>query len=188
MDDNAGSNAPRNPHTFVAIDFETADRYPDSACAIALVRVENWQITEQKCWLIRPPRKNFYFTYLHGISWRDVAEQPNFQELWPNLREFMRTASFLAAHNAPFDRSVLYACCRAARITPPGLRFRCTMELARQVWKIYPTKLPLVCARLGIPLNHHDAGSDAEACARIVIAASRGNSIYAMSSQSDLNS
>jgi hypothetical protein len=93
MDDNAGSSAPRNPNTFVAIDFETADRYRDSARAVSLVRVENWQITEQKCWLIRPPRKNFYFTYLHGISWKDVAVQPNFQELWPNLRAFMGTAS-----------------------------------------------------------------------------------------------
>jgi DNA polymerase-3 subunit epsilon len=32
--------------------------------------------------------------------------------------------------------------------------------------------LKSVCRRLGIALNHHDAGSDAEACARIVIAAS----------------
>jgi DNA polymerase-3 subunit epsilon len=31
--------------------------------------------------------------------------------------------------------------------------------------------LPDVCRRLGIGLIHHDPGSDAEACARIVIAA-----------------
>jgi DNA polymerase-3 subunit epsilon len=173
MDENPGEGTRRQPNTFVAIDFETADRSADSTCAVALVRVENWQITEQKSWLIRPPRRNFSFTYLHGISWKDVAEQPSFPELWPSLREFMGAASFLAAHNAPFDRSVLHACCRAARITPPGFHFRCTMELARRVWKIYPTKLPMVCARLGIPLNHHDAGSDAEACARIMITASR---------------
>ncbi len=174
MKENPGSGAARNPNTFVAIDFETADRSLDSACAVALVKVKDWQIAERGYWLIRPPRKNFSFTYLHGISWKDVADQPSFQELWPNLLEFMETASFLAAHNAEFDQSVLYACCRLARIAPPALPFRCTVELARRVWKIYPTKLPLVCARLGIPLDHHDARSDAEACARIVIAASRG--------------
>ena len=36
---------------------------------------------------------------------------------------------------------------------------------------IRPTKLPDVCRRLGIPLLHHDAASDATACARIVLAA-----------------
>lgn len=29
---------------FVAIDFETANRNPDSACAIGLVKVENFQV------------------------------------------------------------------------------------------------------------------------------------------------
>ena len=34
-----------------------------------------------------------------------------------------------------------------------------------------PTKLPCVCRRLRIPLRRHDAGSDAVACARIVLVA-----------------
>ncbi len=159
--------------SFVAIDFETADRSLDSACAVALVKVENWQITARNYWLIRPPRKSFRFTYLHKISWQNVADQPTFQELWPSFLEFVGGASFLAAHNADFDRSVLLACCQASQIPLPRLRFRCTAKLARRVLKIYPTNLPAVCARLGIPLNHHDARSDAEACARIMIAAHR---------------
>jgi DNA polymerase-3 subunit epsilon len=159
--------------SFVAIDFETADRSLDSACAVALVKVENGQITERNYWLIRPPRKNFRFTYLHGISWEHVADQPTFQELWPSVLEFMGAASFLAAHNADFDRSVLRACCQAAQIPLPRWRFRCTAKYARRVLRIYPTNLPAVCAQLGIPLSHHDARSDAEACARIMIAAHR---------------
>lgn len=39
--------------------------------------------------------------------------------------------------------------------------------------------LPDVCARLGIELNHHDALSDAEACARIAIAAGMGGGLSA---------
>jgi DNA polymerase-3 subunit epsilon len=45
------------------------------------------------------------------------------------------------------------------------------VKLARQTWRLYPTKLPNVCNYLGIPLDHHNAASDAEACARIVLAA-----------------
>ena len=49
--------------------------------------------------------------------------------------------------------------------------FTCTIQLARSLWGIYPTRLPDVCRRLRIPLHHHEAGSNAEACARIVLTA-----------------
>jgi len=43
--------------------------------------------------------------------------------------------------------------------------------MARAAFGIYPTRLDCVCQALGIPLVHHKAESDAEACARIVLAA-----------------
>jgi len=158
---------------FVAIDFETADDSPDSACAVALVRVENSEIIARQSCLIRPPRARFTFTYLHGISWEKVAAEPSFARVWPSLVSFLDGADFLAAHYADFDRAVLRACCRSAGIEPPKLSFECTVALARRTWGIYPTKLPNVCSRLRIPLRHHDPCSDAEACARIVIEAWR---------------
>jgi DNA polymerase-3 subunit epsilon len=157
--------------TFVAVDFETADRGSDSACAVALVRVEQLQIAERRACLLRPPRRYFQFTYVHGITWDDVADQPTFAECWPELSRMVEGAEFLAAHNAFFDRNVLGTCCRGAGLPPPELPFQCTMQLARRTWGIRPTRLTDVCARLGIPLKHHDPASDAEACARIVIAA-----------------
>jgi len=155
--------------SFVAIDFETADHGPDSACAVALVRVEELRIVARESCLLRPPRRQFVFSYVHGITWQRVANEPTFGEAWPRLSRLLDGVSCLAAHNAAFDRSVLDACCRAAGLRPPRLPFSCTMRLARQRWRVYPTKLPDVCAFLGIPLRHHDAGSDAEACARILI-------------------
>jgi DNA polymerase-3 subunit epsilon len=163
----------REANTFVAIDFETADRGSDSACAVALVRVEGLTIVERRSCLLRPPRRRFLFTYVHGITWEDVADALLFDEAWSELRNLLRGAAFLAAHNAWFDRNVLNASCRVAGLAPPNLPFTCTMQLARRTWGIYPTKLPDVCARLGFPLRHHDPASDAEACARIVIEANR---------------
>lgn len=159
--------------TFVAIDFETADHGADSACAVGLVRVEDGRITARACRLIRPPRRSFVFTYIHGIRWVDVAGEPAFRDVWADLLPVLDGADFLAAHNAPFDRMVLEACCDRAGLRPPPLRFECTVRLARAVWGIFPTKLPDVCRSLRIPLRHHDAASDAEACARIVMAARR---------------
>jgi DNA polymerase-3 subunit epsilon len=157
--------------TFVAIDFETADRGRDSACAVGLIRVENNQIVERLHCFIRPPRHKFEFSHIHGITWSDVAQQLTFGELWPNIIPLLQGADFMAAHNAPFDKGVLYACCDAYGIPRPSQNFICTVQLARRTWNIRPTKLPNVCQHLGIQLEHHQALSDAEACARIVIAA-----------------
>ena len=156
---------------FVALDFETADRGRDSACALAMVRVEGSRITARTAQLIRPPRREFEFTHIHGISWRDVRDRPAFGAVWRAMAPLLDGAEFIAAHNASFDRSVLEACCAAAGIPPPAQRYECTVALARKRWGLHPTRLPDVCRHLGIKLRHHDALSDAEACAGIVVAA-----------------
>src|SRR5271169_1016896 len=64
----------------VAIDFETADRSADSACAIGIVSIEKGKITKKGYRLIRPPRRHFVFSYIHGISWADWRlSQPSVQ-------------------------------------------------------------------------------------------------------------
>ena len=45
------------------------------------------------------------------------------------------------------------------------------MKIARDVWNIRPTKLSDVCRYHNIDLNHHDALSDAQASAEILIKA-----------------
>jgi DNA polymerase-3 subunit epsilon len=156
---------------FVAIDFETADYGADSACAIGLARVHAEKLVDTATFLIRPPRRRFEFTDIHGITWDMVAEAPDFAQVWRDVRPMLKGADRLVAHNAPFDRAVLRACCASARLAMPRIPFACTVQLARRAWNLYPTKLPDVCRHLCIPLKHHDAASDARACAEIAIAA-----------------
>ena len=156
---------------FVAMDFETADNGRDSACSVGVVKVENLSITSSAHWYIRPPRRDFLFSWLHGITWEKVKNEPDFAGIWPELAEFCSGASFIAAHNAPFDRGVLEACCSAAGLPRPEWPFRCTVRAARNVLCISPAKLDNVCRELSIELKHHDALSDASACARIMIEA-----------------
>ena len=91
----------------------------------------------------------------------------------PTLDDFIDKAEYLVAHNAPFDRGVLLACCKAAKIVPPRHQFLCTVQMARSKWNLPSAKLPIVCNHLRIPLDHHNALSDAEACAKIAIKALR---------------
>lgn len=156
---------------YAAIDFETANHEADSACAVGLVVVEDGRIVDRAAHLIRPPTRDFTFTWVHGLGWDDVRDAPTFGDLWPALRERLAGVEFLAAHNAPFDRGVLSACFRTWRILDEPPPFVCTVQVARRVWRIHPTKLPNVCAHLGIALRHHEAASDAEACANILMQA-----------------
>ncbi len=155
----------------VALDFETADYYADSACALALVSIVDGRIKQKRTYYIRPPRKSFLFTDIHGISWDDVRDQPTFADLTGEIEQLVSGAEYLAAHNAPFDRKVFLTCYAASGITHPEIPFICTVRLARAAWDIHPTKLPNVCAYLGIDLKHHDPASDALACAQITIEA-----------------
>jgi DNA polymerase-3 subunit epsilon len=155
----------------VAIEFETADYGADSACALGIVKIENGRVTKNGYRLIRPPRQDFFFTYLHGITWSDVKREATFAEVWDGFRDYWRGADYFVAHNAPFDRGVLTACSVAARREPPSLPFICTVRVARAHWQFRPANLAHVCAQLGISLKHHDAASDALACASIALRA-----------------
>jgi len=135
--------------SFVALDFETANNSRDSACSLAIIRVESLEIVSRTYRLIRPPSTHFMFTGIHGITWRDVSCEPTFEDLWHEFRPLFEGISFIAAHNASFD-------------------YLCTVKLARQTWNLNPAKLPNVCSYLCLPLEHHNPLSDAEACANIV--------------------
>lgn len=154
---------------FLALDFETANYYQDSACALGLVRVEDCRIVEQASFLIRPPYKLFIFTYIHGITWEDVEDKPTFEQHWKSIKPFFEKIDFAVAHNAGFDKNVLHACCARHGIIKPDVDFECTMKLSRKVFNLYPTNLPAVCRNFNIDLHHHDALSDTLACAKIMI-------------------
>jgi DNA polymerase-3 subunit epsilon len=96
---------------FVAVDFEIANRNPSSACAIGLAFVHDGHLTASTSYLIRPPSREFVFTYLHRLTWYDVRDAPSFYDLWDNLRERLGSET-LVAHNAIFDQLVLSECLR----------------------------------------------------------------------------
>ncbi|MEO8379272.1 MAG: exonuclease domain-containing protein [Acidobacteriota bacterium] len=159
--------------SFVAIDFETANRKPSSACALGIVHVREGEICERKMHLLNPGAVEFEFTSIHGLTRESVAKANSFEDLWPELKRDLEDAPFLVAHNAAFDRRVLQAIARRAHVRLPRLRFRCSMNLAEAVWGCRPADLATMALRLEIPLRHHDPVSDAEASARIFLAAHR---------------
>lgn len=162
----------RTGPTFVALDFETANRRPDSPCALGVVVVDRGRVVGRHKWLIDPETDDFHFSYIHGITAADVADAPTFAEVWPEVRPLLR-AGPLAAHNARFDIRVLRATCEwyGLRVSVP--RVLCTQAAATRLYPARGQRLPDVCRRLRIRLDHHEPLSDAHACARILTRATR---------------
>ena len=159
-----------NVPDFVAIDFETANKYRNSACALSAIIVCNNQITDKKFWYIKPNTDDFYFSYLHGIKAETVKNSMNIAELWNSELKELLSGKIIVAHNAPFDISVLRASLAEYDIKIPRYQAIDKVLLARKYFPLLDNyKLPTVCKFLDIKLDHHNALSDAEACANIVI-------------------
>lgn len=159
--------------SFTAIDFETANYQRNSACQLGVAVVESGQIVDTQSWLIKPPSSLFSFTYLHGIDYDMVKHQPTFRELWNVVHPYIANR-VVAAHNAPFDISVLVAALNHYGLAVPQFQVIDSLTVARRTWPELPNhKLDTVARRLRCDLKHHDAKSDALVCAQIILQAEK---------------
>ena len=160
---------------FTAIDFETANERRASACAVGVVRVRNGQIVEAYQTLLRPRelRVDWRNFQVHGIAETDLHEAPTIADAWADLLPYLHRQP-VVAHNSAFDVSVLEHTLRDHHLPIPAFHCLCSVKLAKAAWPhLERHRLNHVAAHFGIPLNHHDALSDARACAEITVRAFR---------------
>ncbi|MFC7432612.1 MULTISPECIES: exonuclease domain-containing protein [unclassified Agrococcus] len=157
---------------FTAIDFETANGSPASACSVGLVKVRDSRIVDRASWLIRPPLGHDAFSHwnvrIHGIQEHDVADAPRWHEQHDRLLAFVG-GDVLVAHNVGFDKGVLKAASVASGLAVPDTRWTCSLRIARKTYHLDSYRLPVAAMAAGFEdFTHHDAAADAEACATIV--------------------
>jgi DNA polymerase-3 subunit epsilon len=158
---------------FLALDFETANEYRGSICAVGLVVVKDGKVTSGDSWLVRP--KNTYFnpfnTAIHGITAAAVQNKPEFSELWNDLRAILN-GRMIIAHNASFDMSSLRYAVADYSLLQAEFPYSCTRVIGRKAWPgLDNYRLDTVAEKLGITFKHHDALEDARAAAEIAIRA-----------------
>jgi len=78
---------------FAAIDFETANRGADSACAVGVVIAGDGRIVHRETHLICPPSGEFVFSHIHGLDWDDVCDAPDFGQVWSGLGPLLEDAA-----------------------------------------------------------------------------------------------
>jgi len=159
--------------TFTAIDFETAIVH--HICSVGIVTFENGEIVEEYQALIQPPNNTYgwHNIKVHGITSNETKSSPSFNEIYPEIRKriYGRT---LVAHNESFDRRVLLTSMRDNHIAYSDLNIADKWECTFRIYKAKgykPTNLNACCKIHGIQLEHHQALSDARACAKLFLLA-----------------
>lgn len=155
---------------YVVFDVETPNRYNNRMSAIGITVVENGAVTKEFFSLVNPETHFDYFNIrLTGINEAAVADAPTFPQLWQQIEPIMSSGT-LAAHNAPFDMSVLRSCLRDYGIPwKSTVCYACTVQIGRRVLPGMKHNLNVMCDYYGIRLNHHQADSDARAAAEILL-------------------
>jgi len=157
---------------FVTIDFETAKKSRESACSVGLVKYRNGKAVDTYYSLIRPPELYIRpdFTEIHGLTVDDVKDAPVFADLWESAIKPFIGGLPLAAHNAPFDMSVLCTTLEWYGLETPALSYFCTRNLARRTWPDFESfALTALAENFGIVYNAHNALDDAMTCGKLVL-------------------
>lgn len=156
---------------YIAIDVETPNAANDRISAIGICTVEDGAIQSRFYTLVDPETYFAPFNVqLTGITPAMVQGQPTFSELWPFIRPMLESG-VPAAHFATFDLGVLSKCLSHYHIPwKEQVAFACTCQMGRRLLPQLPNhRLDTLCRSLGLSLDHHRAGSDSEACGRILL-------------------
>ncbi|MEK6795938.1 MAG: 3'-5' exonuclease [Spirochaetota bacterium] len=156
-------------NTFTAIDFETASTGRTSICQVGLVRVVRGRIQRTYSSLVQPPGNSYRsdFIEIHGIDAAMTADARTFDRVWPEIQKYIE-GELVVAHNISFDDGCLRHTLAHFGIAVPEYETACT-------YKIYDKGLADCCREYGIKLNHHEALSDATACAKLYLKYTRRN-------------
>ena len=174
---------------FMAIDFETSNPQRASICSAEIVIVEKGEIITQKHWLIKPHKNYEKFNPIcvsrHGITEGVVENKPEFIEIYEQELEKYIKDFFIFSHcAASADISMLKQTLELYNAEVPNLNYGCSRNLSKKVFpELLNFRLDTIAKFLNIPINHHNALSDALACAKIVIHAYQkyGHDIFEMS-------
>jgi DNA polymerase III subunit epsilon len=149
---------------FTAIDFETAQGYRWSICQVGLVRVENGIITHELNLLVQPPGNYYWqrFIDIHGITPDTTANAPTFDKIWHKVEPFITNQTVVAHNGLCFDFPVLQKTLEYYGLAVSHYHKQDTI-------RIFKGSLASLCQIYSIPLNHHDALSDAKACAELYL-------------------
>lgn len=154
------------------LDFETANWADGSICAVGAALVTDGEVTGRCEYLIKPHVSVDYMSRfcrnVHGISYEELRESPEFFEVWAVVRKMLTAADLVVIHNAYFDLRHLRKVLEMYDLPAVSFNYVCSLNLSRHHFPELPKHgLADMAAHFGITFRHHDALEDAETCAKI---------------------
>lgn len=161
---------------YIAIDFETANYFKNSACSVGLVRFIDGKETDSCYSLIHPAKMYFipeWTETIHHISYDDVRDKPYFPEVWDTIvMPFInKTPNIpLVAHNGNmFDMPVIRNCCEYFGMDTPNLKYFDSLIIAKKTWpELDSHRLTALGEYFKIDYLAHDALEDSRTCGQII--------------------
>lgn len=156
-------------YSYVALDVETANDFRGSICSIGLVKFKNGQVIDTYYSLINPEEEFDEFNiFIHGITPQNVIGSPTFPEIKQRIVDFIGS-DIVVAHFAQFDMGALTDAYTKYNLEFDEIEYICSYRLAKVALPGQLNyKLKRLAKKLDIPLNHHNALSDAQASGLIL--------------------
>lgn len=159
-------NLPNLEYDFIALDFETANTERNSACALGIAAFRGKELVHNSAILINPCTDEWTFYDIHGIRPRDVVDAPLFSDIFTQLYPLL-CKTYVIAHNVAFDSEVFFESSGGKGDSRSGLIWADSKDGIPTWAKGRYWKLDLIAEKLGLPLDHHNAGSDAKVAGQI---------------------
>lgn len=156
---------------FVAFDIEMPGQRDMRISAIGITVVDDGKITDKRFYLVNPECKfDPYVIKLIGITPDMVKDKPIFPEVWEEIKDIM-SSGILVAHGAAGDLKTLCECLLHYGIEwKSTAEFLCTCDMGLACYPCLEGHgLDALCEHIGFELDHHNAQSDSEGCARILL-------------------
>ena len=155
---------------YAIVDIETTGGYADNhrVTEIAVYHHDGTRITDTFHTLLNPGRNiPGFITGLTGITSQMVSKAPSFDEMAPEIQDWLKDRVFVA-HNAHFDYSFIKKEFEGVGVNWQPKKL-CTVRLSRKIIPgLESYGLGRLSESLGIKIpNRHRAGGDAEATAKI---------------------
>lgn len=156
---------------FIAFDLEMPGQKDLRISAIGITVVEGGEIVGNYYHLVNPETEFDPFVIdLVGITPEMVENEPTFPEIWREIEDIM-DSGILVAHGAAGDLKTLCACLSHYGIKwKDKIPYLCTCDIGIAFYPhLEHYSLDFLCEHIGVDLNHHNALSDSEGCARLII-------------------
>ena len=155
--------------SFAAIDFELATGVRNSVCSVGIVVVEKGEIVDEYYSLVQPPKNEYHWgnSRVTKIYAKDTINSPYFIDIYPEIKKRLKGRK-MVAHNESFDRDVLMKVMQYYELKYSELKLPKKWEDTVTIFQekgSESAKLNRLCKEYNIEIDHHNALSDARACA-----------------------